>query len=65
MQEVNNTNAGKLAKCPVCREKPMVFHYGEQTVSFAHCGVRCDSVEIWNRYAAAMEFAKGCNCKSI
>ena len=43
----------EIAKCPICGEEPAVV-LGD----FHHCGVVCESVDLWNRYAVAMELAK-------
>ena len=49
----------KVANCPVCKN-PQVEMLNEHStpVGAYCCGVRCDSLELWNRYAAAMELAR-------
>lgn len=47
----------EIANCPLCGRKPFQYHYDEH-IAYAHCGVKCDTLEIWNRYAAAMEVSK-------
>ena len=59
----------EVANCPLCKN-PQVEMLNEHStpVGAYCCGVRCDSAEKWNQYAAAMELAKTIveseNCKA-
>ena len=55
----NNGASAPIANCPVCGN-PQVEMLNEHAMpSGAYCcGVRCDSLELWNRYAAAREFVE-------
>ena len=48
----------EVENCPLCKN-PQVEMLNEHStpVGAYCCGVRCDSLELWNRYAAAMELA--------
>ena len=50
----------KIAKCPVCGETPLmaVYNIGGEVLNYACCGIKCSTLDIWNQYAAAMEFTK-------
>ena len=49
----------EIAKCPLCGNSQVETLNEYTTPSGAYCcGVRCDSFEKWNQYAAAMEYAK-------
>lgn len=52
----------ETAKCPICKEMPLVLH----TDSYGRCGVGCcghtiwskDNPREWNKYATATELAR-------
>ena len=49
----------EVANCPVCGNPQVEMLNEHFMLSGAYCcGVRCDSLELWNRYAAAMELAE-------
>lgn len=48
----------EVANCPLCGEAASIFRLDDDPVTFSHCGMQANSVELWNRYAAAMELAK-------
>lgn len=49
----------EIAKCPCCGEHAIYSYYPHQKITkVMHCGTTCESVELWNRYAAAMALAK-------
>lgn len=45
-------------KCPVCGGKPNKWVDDGLSLFWGHCGVTCEGRERWNKYAAAMEYAK-------
>lgn len=48
----------EIANCPICGCVPNLDILGYEDIpSISHCGVKCDTIEMWNRYAAAMELA--------
>lgn len=47
-----------VANCPVCGKGPMTYPYTYIPFAYECCGVKCYSIEKWNRYAAAMELAR-------
>ena len=48
----------EIAKCPLCRQEPTIRYWGNsEDPSIYHCGATIDSIELWNRYAAAMELS--------
>ena len=57
----------KIATCPLCGKKPKIILYkpqyefggeGKEIKTIKCCGVEIDFIDIWNKYTAAMEFAK-------
>lgn len=48
----------EVATCPLCGEAASIFRLDDDPVTFSHCGMQANSVELWNRYAAAMELAE-------
>lgn len=66
----------KIAKCPLCGEdvKKSIWRpeyegcAGNVVITVKCCGMEALTVELWNRYAAAMELAKTIveseNCKA-
>ena len=61
----------EIAKCPLCGKAPGWHDFdiearifgGER--SYFCCGMKASTAVLWNRYAAAMELAKGFVDKSI
>lgn len=49
----------EVANCPLCKNPQVEMLNEHSTPGGAYCcGVRCDSLELWNRYATAMELAE-------
>ena len=49
----------EIAKCPSCHQEPTLRYWGnDEDPSIYCCGAMLASIELWNRYAAAMELAE-------
>ena len=50
----------EIAKCPLCRQEPTIRYWGNsEDPSYIYCcGAMLSSIELWNRYAAAIELTE-------
>lgn len=49
----------ETAKCPLCGKDPVWTYYpNQESLKISCCKVSIESHDLWNKYAAAMEYAK-------
>ena len=58
--DYNGGEMSEIAKCQICGEYPLqsVYNIGGEVLHYSCCGIQAATIELWNRYAAAMEYAK-------